>query len=307
MRKFLIPIVAAASALAVAAPASAQYASGRRRSTSTIRTITATASATLSFAQLDAAARAAHPHRHPRDAAAPRAVVERGAQPRHRRRRTCSAGSSARRATASGRAKRAAWKTRSSTSQRRVAREANDWNRRYGQSPPLLIGEQPEQGRRAGAIRRAFSFSGPLAIGAGRPRGPLHTDQISRSRTPMAITPLMPVYPRSPVRPVRGEGVYLYGEQGEKYLDFAGGHRGQHPRPWPPASDQGDPGPGGDADARVQPLRLAAGRSVRQAAVRPDLRRHGVLHQFGRRGGRVRDQDRAALPLRQGQSRTSTT
>src|SRR5947199_8954551 len=39
----------------------------------------------------------------------------------------------------------------------------------------------------------------------------------------MAITPLMPVYPRSPVRPVRGEGVYLYGEQGEKYLDFAGG------------------------------------------------------------------------------------
>ena len=30
--------------------------------------------------------------------------------------------------------------------------------------------------------------------------------------TPMPITPLMPVYPRSPVRPVRGEGVYLYGE-----------------------------------------------------------------------------------------------
>ena len=39
----------------------------------------------------------------------------------------------------------------------------------------------------------------------------------------MAITPLMPVYPRSPVRPIRGEGVYLYGEQGERYLDFAAG------------------------------------------------------------------------------------
>ncbi|PSJ37959.1 aspartate aminotransferase family protein [Allosphingosinicella deserti] len=39
----------------------------------------------------------------------------------------------------------------------------------------------------------------------------------------MAITPLMPVYPRSPVRPVRGEGVYLYGEGGEQYLDFASG------------------------------------------------------------------------------------
>ena len=28
----------------------------------------------------------------------------------------------------------------------------------------------------------------------------------------MAITPLMPVYPRSDVRPVRGEGAYLFGE-----------------------------------------------------------------------------------------------
>lgn len=39
----------------------------------------------------------------------------------------------------------------------------------------------------------------------------------------MAITPLMPVYPRCGVRPVRGEGVYLYGERGEQYLDFAAG------------------------------------------------------------------------------------
>jgi acetylornithine/N-succinyldiaminopimelate aminotransferase len=39
----------------------------------------------------------------------------------------------------------------------------------------------------------------------------------------MAITPLMPVYPRSEVRPVRGEGVYLIGENGERYLDFASG------------------------------------------------------------------------------------
>lgn len=39
----------------------------------------------------------------------------------------------------------------------------------------------------------------------------------------MTITPLMPVYPRSPVRPVRGKGVHLYGEGGEQYLDFASG------------------------------------------------------------------------------------
>ena len=39
----------------------------------------------------------------------------------------------------------------------------------------------------------------------------------------MPITPLMPVYPRSKVRPVRGEGAYLFGEDGEQYLDFASG------------------------------------------------------------------------------------
>lgn len=39
----------------------------------------------------------------------------------------------------------------------------------------------------------------------------------------MPITPLMPVYPRCAVRPVRGEGAYLFGERGERYLDFASG------------------------------------------------------------------------------------
>jgi len=37
----------------------------------------------------------------------------------------------------------------------------------------------------------------------------------------MSITPLMPVYPRCGVRPVRGEGAWLIGERGERYLDFA--------------------------------------------------------------------------------------
>jgi acetylornithine/N-succinyldiaminopimelate aminotransferase len=39
----------------------------------------------------------------------------------------------------------------------------------------------------------------------------------------MPTTPLMPVYPRCDVRPVRGEGCYLIGERGERYLDFASG------------------------------------------------------------------------------------
>jgi acetylornithine/N-succinyldiaminopimelate aminotransferase len=39
----------------------------------------------------------------------------------------------------------------------------------------------------------------------------------------MPITPLMPVYPRCGVRPVRGDGCYLFGEDGQRYLDFAAG------------------------------------------------------------------------------------
>ena len=39
----------------------------------------------------------------------------------------------------------------------------------------------------------------------------------------MSITALMPVYPRCGVRPVRGEGSYLFSEDGTRYLDFAAG------------------------------------------------------------------------------------
>ena len=39
----------------------------------------------------------------------------------------------------------------------------------------------------------------------------------------MTITPLMPVYPRCDVRPVKGEGCWLIGEDGTRYLDFASG------------------------------------------------------------------------------------
>ena len=39
----------------------------------------------------------------------------------------------------------------------------------------------------------------------------------------MSTPALMPVYPRSDVRPVRGEGCYLIGEDGRRFLDFASG------------------------------------------------------------------------------------
>ena len=39
----------------------------------------------------------------------------------------------------------------------------------------------------------------------------------------MAISPLMPVYPRCEVEPVRGEGAYLFDSAGTRWLDFASG------------------------------------------------------------------------------------
>ena len=39
----------------------------------------------------------------------------------------------------------------------------------------------------------------------------------------MSITPLMPVYPRTAFRPVRGDHCHLIGEDGRRYLDFAAG------------------------------------------------------------------------------------
>ena len=40
---------------------------------------------------------------------------------------------------------------------------------------------------------------------------------------PMSIAPLMPVYPRCGVRPVRGDHCHLIDEDGTRYLDFASG------------------------------------------------------------------------------------
>jgi acetylornithine/N-succinyldiaminopimelate aminotransferase len=39
----------------------------------------------------------------------------------------------------------------------------------------------------------------------------------------MSITPLMPVYPRCDVRPVRGENCHLISDDGRRFLDFASG------------------------------------------------------------------------------------
>jgi acetylornithine/N-succinyldiaminopimelate aminotransferase len=110
----------------------------------------------------------------------------------------------------------------------------------------------------------------------------------------MAITPLMPVYPRSPVRPVRGEGVYLFGEKGEKYLDFASGIAVNllghgHPHLTRAIQDQ--------AATLIHVSNLYGspqGEAFAQRLV--DLTfADTVFLTTGRRGGRMRDQDSAPL------------
>jgi len=48
-------------------------------------------------------------------------------------------------------------------------------------------------------------------------------NQCNAGELEMSITPLMPVYARCEVRPVRGEHCHLIGEDGRRYLDFAAG------------------------------------------------------------------------------------
>jgi acetylornithine/N-succinyldiaminopimelate aminotransferase len=63
----------------------------------------------------------------------------------------------------------------------------------------------------------------------GGPAGPPFVVCSSRPKTAvegssnMSITPLMPVYPRCEVRPVRGEHCHLISEDGRRFLDFASG------------------------------------------------------------------------------------
>jgi acetylornithine/N-succinyldiaminopimelate aminotransferase len=50
------------------------------------------------------------------------------------------------------------------------------------------------------------------------------SEPASLSRSASGTSALLEVYDQIPVRPVRGEGVFLYTAEGERYLDFYGGH-----------------------------------------------------------------------------------
>ena len=118
----------------------------------------------------------------------------------------------------------------------------------------------------------------------------------------MTITALMPVYPRCDVRPVRGEGCYLISEDGRRFLDFASGIAVNllghgHPHLTQAIQDQ--------AATLIHVSNLYGspqGEALAQRLIDNSFADTVFLHQFGRRGGRVRDQDRAALPFRHRQS-----
>ena len=129
MRKFLIPIVAAASALAIAAPASAQWAPPAYRYQPYNYGYGYNG---FNFAAVDGSARPAHPRRHPRHADAPDPVLRARRVSSRTRRATCSGESAgvAQRHSAGRSAQRR--KPASGDLEYRVSREATDRNNRPG-------------------------------------------------------------------------------------------------------------------------------------------------------------------------------
>ena len=102
------------------------------------------------------------------------------------------------------------------------------------------------------------------------------------------VTPVLPTYVRTDVAFVRGEGACLFAEDGERYLDFGGGIAVNALGHAHPQLVEGADRAGGQALAHLQPLSRPRAGAAGEAAGRCDLRRHGVLHQFRRRGDRVR-------------------
>jgi acetylornithine/succinyldiaminopimelate/putrescine aminotransferase len=121
--------------------------------------------------------------------------------------------------------------------------------------------------------------------------------QPSASSTDPTNDPLFGTYNRTPQTFVRGEGVWLFDEDGRRYMDFVSGiavnalgHA--HPHLVEALKTQAE-----KLWHTSNLFQIDGGQKARPKAVRCDLCRQGVLHQLRRRGAGMRDQDRAALPL----------
>ena len=134
-----------------------------------------------------------------------------------------------------------------------------------------------------GVSLRAHRRRAGAALGAARAvhrRRPGHQDQ-ARHLSALANT-----YARFPVEFASGSGCVLVDSEGNEYLDFLSGVAVLQHRPLPPARRGGDPGAGGPADARLEPVLQRADGPARGPARGPVLRVVGVLLQLGRGGQR---------------------
>ena len=113
----------------------------------------------------------------------------------------------------------------------------------------------------------------------------------------MSGSALYETFARVPLAFERGEGSWLITENGERYLDFAAGIAVNSLGHGHPHLVAGADRAGRQALARLQPLRDSRPEPAGRAAGRGHLRRQGVLHQFGRGGAGMRDQDGAPLPV----------
>ena len=114
---------------------------------------------------------------------------------------------------------------------------------------------------------------------------------------------LLPAYARADLAFERGEGAWLIATDGERYLDFTSGvavNALGHAHPHLVAAVQAQVA---KLCARLQSLPHSRGRAAGRAAVRGQLRRHGVLRQFRRRGAGSDHQDGAQVPIRERPSR----
>ena len=114
---------------------------------------------------------------------------------------------------------------------------------------------------------------------------------------------LLPTYNRTDIAFVRGEGSYLFAEDGKRYLDFgagiavnAFGHA--NPRLLAALTEQA-----GKLWHTSNLYRVPGQESLSEKLVANTFADTVLLHQFRHRGDRARHQDGAALPLRQRPSR----
>ena len=149
----------------------------------------------------------------------------------------------------------------------------------------------------------ALTSPGRIRILCGLPEEGWSRADPEQSKESAVISASMPVYARADVAFSRGEGAYLYADDGRRYLDFGAGiavvSLGHcHPRIVEALKDQA-----GKLWPHLEPLSHPRPGAPGRAAGGQLVRGLGVLRQFRCRGNGIRPQDDPQVPRRDGQSR----